>query len=94
MPSFSWSALVFGSIETEITGSGNSIVSSLIGADGSQSVSPVEVCLRPTPATMSPAWISSRSSRWLACISRMRPIRSVRPVLAFRIFAPASSVPE
>ena len=52
---FSWSAFVFGSIETEITGSGNSIVSSLIGAFGSQSVSPVEVCLRPTAATMSPA---------------------------------------
>ena len=49
VPSFSWSAFVFGSIETAITGSGNSIVSSLIGAAGSQSVSPVEVCFRPTP---------------------------------------------
>ena len=34
VPSFSWSAFVFGSIETAITGSGNSIVSSLIGAVG------------------------------------------------------------
>ena len=38
-----------------ITGSGNTIVSSLIGAAGSQRVSPVEVCLRPTAAAMSPA---------------------------------------
>ena len=53
--SFSWSAFVFGSIATAITGSGNSICSSSIGASGAQSVSPVEVCLRPTPATMSPA---------------------------------------
>ncbi len=44
------------------------------------SVSPVVVCLRPTPAAISPAPISSRSSRWFACIWRMRPIRSVLPV--------------
>ena len=54
-PSFSWSAFVFGSIATAITGSGNSIVSRITGASGAESVSPVEVCLRPTPATMSPA---------------------------------------
>ena len=53
--SFSWSALVFGSIATAITGSGNSMFSSSTGASGAESVSPVEVCLRPTPATMSPA---------------------------------------
>ena len=53
--SFSWSALVLGSIATAITGSGNSICSSTIGASGAHSVSPVEVCLRPTPPTMSPA---------------------------------------
>ena len=53
--SFSWSALVFGSIATAITGSGNSIFSRITGASGAASVSPVEVCLRPTPATMSPA---------------------------------------
>ena len=94
VPSFSWSALVFGSIDTAITGSGNSIVSSLIGASGAHSVSPVEVCFRPTPATMSPAKMSSRSSRWLACISRMRPTRSWRPVLAFRTFVPVPSLPE
>ena len=54
-PSFSWSDLVFGSIATAITGSGKSICSSTTGASGAQSVSPVEVCLRPTPARMSPA---------------------------------------
>ena len=52
---FSWSALVLGSIETCTTGSGKVIVSSTIGESGAQSVSPVEVCLRPTPAAMSPA---------------------------------------
>ena len=55
VPSFSWSTLVFGSIATAITGSGNSIVSSRIGASGAARVSPVEVCLSPTPAQMSPA---------------------------------------
>ena len=55
LPSLSWSALVLGSIATEITGSGNSMRSSTIGCAGSQSVSPVVVFLRPTAATMSPA---------------------------------------
>ncbi len=54
MPSFSWSALVFGSIATEMTGSGNVIASSRIGADSSHSVSPVVVDFSPTAATMSP----------------------------------------
>ena len=53
--SFSWSTLVFGSIERCTTGSGNCIASSTTGASGAQSVSPVEVCLSPTPAAMSPA---------------------------------------
>ena len=52
--SFSWSTFVFGSIATAITGSGKTICSSAIGASGAQRVSPVEVCLRPTPARMSP----------------------------------------
>ena len=54
-PIFSWSTLVFGSIETCTTGSGKLIVSRRIGASGAQSVSPVVVCLMPTPAAMSPA---------------------------------------
>ena len=54
LPIFSWSALVFGSIATAITVSGNSMLSSAIGASGAASVSPVPVSLRPTPAQMSP----------------------------------------
>jgi hypothetical protein len=52
---FSWSTLVFGSIATLMTGSGNSIDSSLIGLSGAASVSPVTTCLIPTAAAMSPA---------------------------------------
>ena len=52
---FSWSLLVFGSMATEITGSGNVIVSSRIGLSGAASVSPVTTCLMPTAAAMSPA---------------------------------------
>ena len=52
---FSWSAFVFGSIATLMTGSGKSIFSSLIGASGAASVSPVMTCLMPTAAAMSPA---------------------------------------
>ena len=39
----------------EMTGSGNSMRSRMIGCARSQSVSPVVVCLKPRPATMSPA---------------------------------------
>ncbi len=53
--SFSWSALVLGSIATDITGAGNTIDSKSTGALRSQRVSPVRVFLRPTAATMSPA---------------------------------------
>ena len=74
--SFSSSALVFGSIATEITGSGKSIASSTIGRSASQSVSPVRANLRPTTAAMSPAPTLSISSRLFACIRRSRPTRS------------------
>ena len=50
MPSFSWSALVFGSTATWITGSGKVIDSSTIGDCGSQSVSPVVVSFSPITA--------------------------------------------
>ena len=91
---FSWSALVFGSIATLITGSGNTIVSSLIGLSGAASVSPVTTCLIPTAAAMSPAWTSLTSSRSFACMIRIRPMRSVRPVLTLSTREPASSRPE
>ncbi len=76
--SLSSSALVLGSIATEITGSGNTIDSSTIGWRGSHSVSPVPANLRPTAAPSSPANIASRSSRWLACICSSRLMRSLR----------------
>jgi hypothetical protein len=86
--------LVFGSIATEMTGSGNSIDSSRIGAASMASVSPVVVALRPTAATISPAPISSRSSRWFACIWSKRPTRSVLPVVTFMTRSPALTLPE
>ena len=68
--------------------------SSSTGASGALSVSPVEVCLRPTPATMSPAYASSISSRELACIISRRPMRSVLPVVALSTRPPAATLPE
>ena len=52
---FCWSDFVFGSTATLMTGSGKTICSSLTGASGAASVSPVTICLMPTPAAMSPA---------------------------------------
>ena len=93
VPSLSWSAFDLGSTATEMTGSGKVIDSSTIGALSADSVSPVVVALSPTPAAISPAPISSRSSRWLACICRMRPTRSVLPVEVLRMRSPAFSLP-
>ena len=90
----SWSPFVFGSIATEITGSGKSIDSSVIGAVSTASVSPVVVVFSPTSAAISPAPISSRSSRWFACICRMRPMRSVLPVVVFSTLSPCFIWPE
>ncbi len=92
--SLSWSALVLGSMATWMTGSGNSSDSRTIGEFGSHSVSPVVVCLSPTAATMSPAKTADLSSRWLACICRMRPIRSLRSLVEFRTASPFFRVPE
>ena len=91
--SLSWSAFDFGSTATEITGSRKVIDSSTIGAFSAESVSPVVVCFSPTPAAISPAVTSSRSSRWFACICRMRPTRSVRPVVVFSTLSPDLIVP-
>ena len=79
MPIFSWSALVLGSTACEITGSGNTMRSSVTTDSGSHRVSPVVTSFRPTQAAMSPARISLISSRWLACICRIRPMRSFLP---------------
>ena len=93
-PSLSWSALVFGSTATEMTGMGNVIDSSTTGLSGSQIVSPVVECFRPTTATMSPVYAASMSSRWLACICRTRPMRSLRSFVLFSTWEPLWSTPE
>src|SRR6266508_799834 len=80
IPSFSWSNLVLGAMATEITGSGKVIDSRTIGCASSASVSPVVVDLSPTAAAMSPVKTSSTSSRRMACMRRMRPMRSRLPV--------------
>src|SRR5258707_1383976 len=97
-PSFSWSAFDFGSIAISITGSGNSIFSRMTGLFASHSVSPVRASFRPASATMSPAKASLMSSRLLACICSMRPMRSLRsrvelmtPVLG-NFYVPESGV--
>ena len=59
----SWSALVFGSTATEITGSGNTIFSRIISLSSEQIVSPVVVFLNPIAAAISPAYTSLISSR-------------------------------
>ena len=92
--SLSWSAFVFGSMATEMTGSGKVIASRRMGAVSTASVSPVVVCFRPTSAAISPAPISSRSSRWFACIWRMRPTRSVLPVVVLSTLSPWVMRPE
>ena len=86
-PSLSWSAFVFGSMATEID-------SSTIGAESTANVSPVVENFSPTAAAISPAAISSRSSRWLACICGIRPIRSVLPVVVLRTRPPVLTWPE
>ena len=55
LDSLSWSALVFGSTATWITGSGKVSDSRTTWLSGSHRVSPVVVCLSPTAAMMSPA---------------------------------------
>ena len=77
----SWSALVFGSTASSMTGSGKVIASSTMGWASSHRVSPVKVFFRPTAAAMSPALTDSISSRWLACSWRRRPIRSLWPLV-------------
>ncbi len=93
-PSFSVPALSFGASAIEMTGSGNTIGSSVAGFFASASVWPVCVFFMPSSATMSPACAESSSSRELACISTMRPIRSVLPVKVFSTLSPFLIRPE
>ncbi len=93
-PIFSWSDLVFGSTATEITGSGNSIFSSVMMLSGSHSVSPVVTSFRPTAAAMSPARTSLISSRSAACICSRRPMRSFFERAGTNTWSPELSTPE
>ncbi len=93
-PSFSWSAFDLGSMAISMTGSGNSIFSSTTGFCGSHNVSPVRTSLRPARATMSPAKASLMSSREFACISSMRPTRSLRSLVELSSAMPVASLPE
>ena len=94
LDSLSWSALVLGSTATWMTGSGKVSSSRMMGWAGSERVSPVVVCLRPTAATMSPAKQASLSSRWLACIWSSRPIRSFLSLVVLVTVPPFCRVPE
>ena len=90
----SWSAFDFGSTESWITGSGNSIDSRITSFFSSHNVSPVVVSLRPTAAAISPAYTSAISLRVLACICRIRPTRSRLPLVEFLTYEPDDKIPE
>ena len=92
--SFRLSSAVLGSIDIEITGSGNSIRSSTIGSFGSHSVSPVMEFLIPTTATILPAPASSSASRSFACISNMRDAISFLLFAGLSVRVPLMSLPE
>ena len=70
------------------------MLSSTIGLAGSVKVLPVVVCLRPTIAAISPAPTSVTSSRLLPCIRTIRPTRSFSPLELFKIYDPATTLPE
>ena len=57
-------------------------------------VSPVNVFLSPTAATILPHFTSSTSSRLLACILSTRPSRSLRSLVEFKTCAPVRALPE
>ena len=68
--------------------------SRIIGAFSAQRVSPVLMSLKPTTAPISPA---PRTGIWfclLACIWKIREIRSLFSERVFRTYEPASSFPE
>ena len=94
MPIFSEPPLSFGEIAIEITGSGKTIGSSVAGFFGSQSVWPVCTSFIPTIAMISPAWAELNSVRSSACISTIRPTRSVLPVKVLRTESPLFKTPE
>ncbi len=78
----------------ETTGVGISIVSKRMGLSGSVRVFPVEICLRPEIAQMSPASTVFISSRLFAWSLRILPILSLFPLVLLRTVSPCLSFPE
>ena len=76
-----------------ITGFGNVMLSSTIGALSAHNVSPVRMSLKPIPAQISPASIFSIGFWWFECIWNKREIRSFLPVRIFNTVSPALSTP-
>ena len=59
--------------------SGQTIISNTIGASSSHNVSPVRISLKPTPAPISPAPITSTGFCLFECIWNKRDTRSFLP---------------
>ena len=80
LDSFASSVELSGMMACEMTGSGKRISSSVIRSDGLHRVLPVNVCFRPTTATISPGPATSRTSRRSPIMRKMRATRSLRPL--------------
>jgi hypothetical protein len=80
MPIFSWSALVFGSTACEITGSGNTMRSSITMAVGvAQGFARGHVLQAHAGGDVAGADFVDFFRRLLACICTIRPMRSFLP---------------
>ena len=75
-PKRSWSALLLGSMAMEMTGSGKSMDSRIMGLSGSHRLWPVMVFFSPSTAAISPATDVLISSRLSAYMRTSLPIRS------------------
>ena len=85
---FSWSGFDFGSTAKDMTGSGNSILSSTTRSFGSERVSPVVTFFNPIHAAMSPARTSLISSLLFECICTILPILSFSSLTVFTTPSP------
>ena len=80
-PNRSWSDLLLGSMAMDMTGSGKSMDSRIMGLSGSHRLWPVMVFLSPNTAAISPAQSVLISSRLSAYIRTSLPMRSFLVVL-------------
>ena len=95
LPILSWSTLVFGSTATWITGSGNSRFSSTISVHrGREGVAGACVLEPDAGRDVTGEDARPRPRGWLACICRMRPMRSLLLWVVFTTVPPFSSAPE